>query len=106
MNSAKTEQTTPASDPRGVVGKYISLDWYDGPLLEVASVDFPDRDRMVQVCALCTTTPIEAPPTERLRGTINGEHPWERATLRLTREDLQKMLDLIDGKSIKGFHDR
>jgi hypothetical protein len=61
---------------------------------------------MVQVCALCTVTPIEAPPTERLRATVSGEHLWERATIRLTREDLQKMLDLIDGKSIGGFHDR
>lgn len=39
---------------RESVGDYIALDWYDGPLLEIARVDFDDGSRMVQVCTLCS----------------------------------------------------
>lgn len=87
------------------VGDYIALDWYDGPLLEIARVDFPDGDRMVQVCSLCMVLADEAPPTERLRATVSGTEPWTRTTIRLTRKDLLNMLDLIDGKPVKGFFD-
>jgi hypothetical protein len=80
---------------REVVHDYIVLDWYDGPLLQAAKVDFkanqwhPDRS-MVQVESLCT---------------VEGEYPWQRATYRLSREDLLKMLDILDGKPVKDFHD-
>jgi len=40
------------------------------------------------------------------RGAVHGEYPWTRATIRLSREDLVRMLDLIDGKPVKGFNDR
>lgn len=94
------------SSLRATVSDYIVLDWYDGPLLEIARVDFADRDPLVQVCTLCTVHEIEQPPSERLRGTISGEEPWTRTVIRLTRDDLQAMLDLLDGKPVKGFHDR
>jgi len=87
------------------VGPYIALDWYDGPLLEIASVDFEDV-RLIQVCTLCTVHDDEQPPSERLRGTMSGKDPWTRATIRLTRDDLIKMLDLADGKAVKGCLDR
>jgi hypothetical protein len=61
---------------------------------------------MVQVCSLCTVHEIAQPPSERLRGTISGEEPWTRTVIRLTREDLQAMLDLLDGKTVRGFHDQ
>jgi hypothetical protein len=92
--------------PRETVSDYIVIDWYDGPLLEIARVDFTDRDRMVQVCSLCTVHEIEQPPGERLRGMSSGEAPWTRTVIRLTRDDLQTMLDLLDDKPVKGFHDR
>lgn len=92
--------------PRETVSDYIALDWYDGPLLEIARVDFADRDRMVQVCSLCDVHEIEQPPSERLRGTISGKEPWTRTVIRLTRDDLQAMLDLLDDKPVRGFHDR
>jgi hypothetical protein len=91
---------------RETVSDYIALDWYDGPLLEIARVDFADHDCMAQVRSLCTVHKIEQPPSARLRGTVSGEEPWTRTTIRLTREDLQTMLDLLDGKPVKGFHDR
>ena len=90
-----------------IVTDYIALEWYDGPLLEVARVDFVDRDSpkpMVQVCALCTVKAIEGPPSAGLRAAVSGDEPWTRATIRLTREDLVKMLDLIDGKAIEDWN--
>jgi hypothetical protein len=65
------------------VSDYITLDWYDGPLLEIARVDFADHDCMVQVCSLCAVHKIEQPPSERLRGTISGDEPWTR-TIEMT----------------------
>lgn len=50
---------------RDTVGPYIALDWYDGPLLEIAHVDFEGRDRMIQVCTLCTAHDDEQPPSAR-----------------------------------------
>ena len=88
------------------VSDYIALDWYEGPLLEIACVDFADRDRMVQVCSLCTVHEIEQPPSVRLRGTVSGDKPWTRTVIRLTRDDVHAMLDLMDGKTVKGFHGR
>lgn len=68
------------------VSSYIALEWYDGPLLEIASVDFEDGERMVQVCSLCTVRELETPPSDKLRGTVSGTYPWERAVVRFTRE--------------------
>lgn len=100
------ETSSMPSNSRETVSDYIPLEWYDGPLLEIARVDFVDRDCMVQVCSLCTVHKIEQPPGEPLRGTVSGDDPWTRAIIRLTREDLQAMLDLLDGKPVRGFHDR
>lgn len=93
-------------NPRETVGPYIALEWYDGPLLEIARVDFDDRDRMVQVCSLCTVHDVETVPGERIRGTVSGEHPWTRSVVRLTREDLQAMMDLLDGRPVRAWNDR
>jgi hypothetical protein len=92
--------------PPEIVGEYIALDWYDGPLLEIARVDFADGDRLVQVCSLCTVHPEEKPPSDRLRAVVSGEDPWARAVIRLSRADLLKMLDLVDGKPITDAHGR
>lgn len=54
----------------------------------------------------CVATPDEKPPSDRLRGTLSGDEPWTRTTIRLTREDLQNMMDLIDGKPVKGYLER
>lgn len=88
------------------ISAYTALDWYDGPLLEIACVDFANHDSMVQVRALCSVQKIEQPPSKELRGTVSGDEPWTRAVIRLTREELQSMLDLLDGKPVKGFFDR
>lgn len=82
----------PAKPPvGGAVGEYIAIEWHDGPLLEIAPVDFPDRDRLVQVHAVLTT--------------IEGEPPWQWVTTRFRRAELQAMLDVIDGKPVLDFHD-
>lgn len=93
------------------ISDYIALDWYDGPLVEIARVDFPEPrvagvpDAMIHVCSLCTVHELEQPPSGPLRAMVSGDEPWTRSVIRLTRSDLQKMLDLLDGKPVKGFHD-
>ena len=72
------------------IGPVIALDWYDGPLLEIALVMCPSGAQLVQV--------------ETLLCTIKGAYPRQRASIRLSREDLQTMLDLIDGKPVTDYH--
>ncbi len=88
------------------IGDYIALEWYDGPLLEIARVDFPGGHVLVQVCALCTVHPEETPPSARLRGTVSGNHPWTRAVIRLSRDDLRAMLDLAEGRPVTDWRAR
>ncbi len=35
--------------PKGVYGNWICLDWYDGPLSEIALVTFNDGDKRVEI---------------------------------------------------------
>ncbi len=102
------------------VSDYIALDWYDGPLLQIATVDFeePRLDgvpkRLIQVCTFCTTHFSEASADEALavsaqtgkRGATFGQGARTRAVIRLSRDDLQAMLDLYDGKPVKDYNDR
>lgn len=85
------------------VSDYVILDWYDGPLCEIARVEFANDDPMVQICSLCTVKPVETTPSAPLRAAVSGDDPWTRATIRLTRADLVKMLDLVDGKPIEDW---
>jgi hypothetical protein len=73
---------------------YISIDWYDGPLLEIAGIEAsdPSTERLVQVRSLFIK--------------VEGDAPWQYVTLRFYRENLQKMLDLLDGKPVEDSHDR
>ena len=77
----------------GRYGRWICLDWHDGPLSEIALVTFDDGDKIVEI--------------KTLGGWRDGDQsrliPLTR--LRLDRETLVAMLDLIDGKPVKGFHD-
>jgi hypothetical protein len=91
-------------DPE-TVSDYIVLDGYDGPLLEIARVDFTEVCRMVQVRSLCTFHEIEQPPGERLRGSTSGKKPWTRTVIRLTRDNLQAMLNLLDDKPTVSIRD-
>jgi hypothetical protein len=72
------------------VGPGIVLDWYDGPLLEIMLVTYASGNKLVQVdTCLCQ---------------IEEAGPWPRATIRLSRENLQAALDLLDGKPVTDFH--
>ena len=81
-------------------GKWICLDWYDGPLLEIAVVTFPD-------------SPAPGPLIEaKTYGfeSEDGHVGYDGAVVpmthvRFTRESLVAMLDLLDGKPVKGFFD-
>lgn len=85
----------------GIVGPSIALEWYDGPLLEIAKVDFPDGKHLVEIdtCLYALKTPDNSP--------VQSPIPREqRAVIRLSRGELQAMLDLLDGKPVKDFHDK
>ncbi len=98
-----------------VIEPGIVLDWYDGPLLEIALVVFtPGRrsndkslntidDNATDVNAADAVDHKLVQLKTRLCS-IEGEYPWERATLRLSRDNLQAMLDLIDGKPVTDCH--
>jgi hypothetical protein len=74
-------------------GLTIILDWYDGPLCEIAPVDFSDGHRLVLV------SQFVCGEVEELRGGAK----W--AGLRLDRETLQAALDLLDGKPVADYQD-
>jgi hypothetical protein len=86
----------------GRVGKFITLDYYDGPLLSAALVEFDfdgdvdeDERRLIEI--ECTPYAVD--------GVRVPARPITHATFRLGREDLQRMLDMIDGKNVIDFHD-
>lgn len=82
---------------REEIGEEIVLDWYDGPILSIAPVVGGYSDevisyRMVQVRAL----------GQAFNGDEEIELP-DRADvlMRFDREDLVRMLALLDGESVK-----
>lgn len=89
--------TKPSNKGRSY-GDWICLDWYDGPLEEVALVTFDDGNKLVEI---------------RTQGGWVGEDYREVGFgeklhvnhMRFNRETLVAMLDLIDGKPVKDFHD-
>lgn len=86
-SAAPTRATPPG---RGTVGPAIAIEWYDGPLIEIARVDFHDRAPLVEI-------------TTSLVCRVTGEWPRQTVVLRLSREHLGKMLDLVDGKPVEDY---
>jgi len=88
------DEPAPAAPPRaaprgrGTVGPAIAIEWYDGPLLEIARVDLDHHDPLVEI-------------TTSLLCRVTGEWPRQSVVLRLSREHLAKMLDLVDGKPVE-----
>ncbi len=83
-----------------VVGDYICLDWYDGPLCEIARVDFGDDSPPHSLIQIRTLGWVED-------GDRTVPIPVRAAVVaRLDRETLQSMIDLLDGKPVKDIHDR
>jgi len=80
----------PCSTQRGcgTVGPAIALEWYDGPLIEIARVEFEQRDPLVEI-------------STSLVCRVTGEAPRQTVVLRLSREHLVRMLDLVDGKPVE-----
>lgn len=70
------------------VSSPVTTDWYDGPLQEMSVVDFDDgAERMLELSSL----------------------GWRRddrmVTMRLSREDLLRALDALNGRAVLDFHD-
>ena len=76
--------------------KWICLDWYDGPLSEIALVTFDDGTKMAEI--KCQGGWVG----EDYRVGVSGEKFYENH-MRFDRETLVAMLDLIDGKPVKDF---
>lgn len=91
----KTAATASGAGPRavrGAVGEYIAIDWLDGPITEIARVDFAGRRSLMQIRALFVS--------------VEHEGTWRRCVeIRLNRETLQAALDLLDGKPVQDHED-
>lgn len=72
--------------PGEVAGKYVTLGWYDGPILEIARVQTSDPE----VGDLLDVRSSGV-------GVIIDSGGYPSATLRLSRSDLQAMLAHLDG---------
>jgi hypothetical protein len=88
---------------------WVCLDWYDGPLTEIAAVSAPAAD-LGDGCARDASKYVEV----RTIGGWIGMHPedlrcganglgYHMNHMRFSREELQAMLDLYDGKPVTGF---
>lgn len=69
----------------------IIFDWYDGPLLEAARILEDGKPWLIEITTFADK--------------VTGKGAWTKASIRLSREDLQKMIDMLDGKEVKGFFD-
>jgi hypothetical protein len=82
----------------GKVGEFITLDYQDGPLLSAALVEFDksfDEHSLIEIeCTPYEVNDVRVPP-----------RPITRAKFRLGRNDLQRMLDMLDGKDVTDFND-
>lgn len=78
-------------------GNWICLDWYDGPLSEIALVSFNDGSKMVEI--KCQGGWVG----EDYRTGRDGEKFFDNH-MRFDRNTLVAMLDLIDEKPVKDFH--
>jgi hypothetical protein len=85
-------------ETRRTYSEWKCLDWYDGPLDEIALVTFNDGTKLVEI---------------KTQGGWVGEdyrvgkddEKFYYNHMRFNREMLVAMLDLMDGKPVKGFHD-
>jgi len=78
--------------------EWICLDWYDGPLTEIALVTFSDGHQLVEVKDQGGWV------GDDYRVGKDGEKFFVNH-MRFDRPTLQAMLDLLDGKPVKDFHE-
>ena len=82
----------PVPDVSRQVTKWHCIEWYDGPHCEIRGVRTPPQDALgseiIEVRQWASE--VEMRP-------VRGGETMPYATLRLTREDLQQMLALLDG---------
>lgn len=74
------------------VGDWIVFDWYDGPLREARLVTCSDGDKLAEVRTFAA-------------GDVEESRGAKVVRVRLDREDLQRMLDMLDGKPVVDFFD-
>lgn len=86
------------------VSDYITLDYYDQPLLEIAVVEGSEADRLGRVLQARTLGYwVEDSQENKVQ---RGMEIWDRVVVRLSRSDLQTSIDLLDGIAVRDFKDR
>lgn len=68
------------------IGEFVTLDYYDGPLLEAAKVTCETGEVLIEI-------------RTHLVARVEGDWPWQKATLRLSRDELQKMIEILDAEA-------
>lgn len=89
---------TKPTDKGRAYSDWICLDWYDGPLSEIALVTFADGRKLVEIKSQGGWV------GEDYRVGFDGAK-FHVNHMRFDRETLVAMLALIDGKVVKDFHD-
>jgi len=87
----------PTSDQDPEDRPWICLDWYDGPLSEI-SIYETGREPLVEIRT------VGGWVGEGYRVGADGEKHYDNH-MRFDRRTLQAMLDLIDGKPVKEWHE-
>ncbi len=80
-------------------GEWICLEWYDGPLSEIALVTFDDGHKLAEIKAQGGWR------GEDYRVGFNGEQ-FHVNHMRFDRATLVALLSLIDGRPVKDYTDR
>lgn len=82
---------------RQTYGETITTEWYDGPLRSLRLVYFEDGDKRVEVDTMLAM--VGEPYT------IGRDNNVRDVKVRFDREELLKMLALLDGEAIKDWND-
>lgn len=93
-------------DEEGIPGEWVDLDYYDGPLLSMALVTFREGEEAWSEPCLEVRhfggwqgSDNDARPLPRTEAGPNTEDGlWHAVHARFTREQLQDMIDYLDGK--------
>lgn len=78
---------------------WTCIDWYDGPIEEIAVVTFNSGHKLVEIKAQHGWVGEDFLVRGRDGHKVFYNH------MRLNRETLVAMLDLLDGNPVKDFHD-
>ena len=74
-----------ATRKEATVGEFDVIEYFDGPLIEAAKVVCETGHVLIEVRTYCVAR-------------VEGDWPWQKATMRFSREELQKMITILDAE--------